>query len=411
MGSCTNSYKNGVDYSDFPDKDVPIYDDAVVFEFEVDENEFELSYGTTDDIDDIIEFYQDEFEDEDYNIIEEVADKDEYSVEGYIDDIYFEIEVEEATRDEGDYFDYIVTIDIEFDYADESMNNTEKNAMYIETDDDSITSSQIVDYSQQEYDKYCGTYSLNILKDESGNILYSRDEIEDNWMVQTFPGFYLLETGEIADNTGAITYYGGMWSIEGNHVILGTWEYPEKFTIEDNYLVYQEDIETYLIYMEDNAKLNDIEKLYGYYEKSSLFDYCYPVGKIQSAEALEDYIYLINETSNGNFGIQDVQDRKKGLKTIVIKPDSIELTSDEETYLIKGATLSSNNGDSTMVDIFLPSGLKIYMLNPDGANTGLDYVTKGLYDFKSLSELNEGFTMNVYIEGDTILLGYEIYQP
>ncbi len=111
--ACKNAYKNGVDYSDFPDKDIPIYDDAVVFEFEDDENEFELSYGTTDDIDDIIELYQDEFEDEDYNIIEEVADKDEYSVEGYIDDIYFEIEVEEATRDEREYFDYIVTITTE----------------------------------------------------------------------------------------------------------------------------------------------------------------------------------------------------------------------------------------------------------------------------------------------------------
>jgi hypothetical protein len=194
-------------------------------------------------------------------------------------------------------------------------------------------------------------------------------------------------------------------------VILDSWEYPEKFTVEDNYLVYEEDIETYLIYMEDNTKLSDIEKLYGYYEKYPLFDYCYPVGKIQSAEALEDYIYLINETTNGDFGIQDVLECKKGLKTIIIKPDSIELTSDEETYLIKGATLLSNEEDSAMVDIFLPSGLKIYMLNPDGADKGFDYITKGLFDFKSLSELNEGFTMNVYIEGDTILLGYEIYQP
>jgi Leucine-rich repeat (LRR) protein len=111
--SCVNTYKRGVDYSDFPDKDIPIYDDAVVYYFESDDEESELSYGTTDDIDDIVEFYQDEFDDSDYIITKEKEDKDEYEIEGYIGNTHFEIEAEEARRDEGEYFDYVVTISIE----------------------------------------------------------------------------------------------------------------------------------------------------------------------------------------------------------------------------------------------------------------------------------------------------------
>ncbi len=130
MTSCVNVYKKGVEYPDFPEKDIPIYDDAVVFEYEGDEDESEITYGTTDDIDDIIEFYQDEFDDEDYVIVEEEQAKDEYKVEGYVDDIHFEIEVEEASKEEEEYFEYIVNISS--DYVDDKEVEEARAALYSE---------------------------------------------------------------------------------------------------------------------------------------------------------------------------------------------------------------------------------------------------------------------------------------
>jgi predicted small secreted protein len=150
MTSCVNTYKRGVDYSDFPDRDIPIYDDAVVYYFESDDEESELSYGTTDDIDDIVEFYQDEFDDSDYIITKEKEDKDEYEIEGYIGNTHFEIEAEEARRDEEKYFDYVVTISTEpFE---------EEKSEYDETDNDIDNTSSLNLTDEQE-----------MIKDDAGD--------------------------------------------------------------------------------------------------------------------------------------------------------------------------------------------------------------------------------------------------
>ncbi len=63
-------YKDGVKLDrDYPEDELPIYDDAIVYECEDDKDEITVNYGTEDDIDDVIDFYQDFFEDE--NIIVE----------------------------------------------------------------------------------------------------------------------------------------------------------------------------------------------------------------------------------------------------------------------------------------------------------------------------------------------------
>lgn len=117
MTSCfflNNPYRRGVEYPDFPDRDLDIYDDAIVFKYDGDEDESEIEYGINDDVDDVAEFYQELFEDDDYIIMEEnTSDKDEYYVRGYIDDIYFEISAEEASGETKDYFETVVEITTE----------------------------------------------------------------------------------------------------------------------------------------------------------------------------------------------------------------------------------------------------------------------------------------------------------
>lgn len=148
--SCANIYKNGVDYNGFPKRDIPIYDDGVVFSYEGDNYEHELIYGTEDSIDDIVEFYQAEFEDAEYMIVKEKIEDDEYYIEGVVDDIRFEIEAEKAKHEEKDYFDTIVEIKVE--KVDENADNLESYDEDETTPSDDIESEAIpvVEYLPME---------------------------------------------------------------------------------------------------------------------------------------------------------------------------------------------------------------------------------------------------------------------
>lgn len=124
-GCMPSIYIQGVDYSDYPDRKVPVYDDAVVYSFDGDKNVCEIEYGTNGKIDDISEFYREEFEDEDYTILNISDEKDdEFHAEGYIDDIYFEIKAEEASGEPEDYFESTVTVKIE-EYTSEEIEQSE----------------------------------------------------------------------------------------------------------------------------------------------------------------------------------------------------------------------------------------------------------------------------------------------
>ena len=146
-------YKTGVEYPDFPDCDVELYDDAIVFEYDGDDEENEITYGITDDVEDVMEFYQELFEDEDYVILDEEADDDdEYKVEGYIDDIYFEIEAEEADGDAEKYFDTTVNIKTEEMDDDDSRYLDEVEVeIIIEEADEPIEEESIVIFQNQTY--------------------------------------------------------------------------------------------------------------------------------------------------------------------------------------------------------------------------------------------------------------------
>ncbi len=100
-GCVPAQYKEGVDVSkDYPDDNLPIYNEAIVFEYEIDDDDFiELSYGSEDDVNDVADYYNELFdENEDAFIIREIkTDDDSYYAEGIIIDdvVKFEIEVEE----------------------------------------------------------------------------------------------------------------------------------------------------------------------------------------------------------------------------------------------------------------------------------------------------------------------------
>ncbi len=180
--SCRNVYKKGVDYSEFPKKDVPIYDEAVVFEFEGGKDEMNLSYGTIDDIDDVIEFYQDEFDDSDYIILNEAEGKDEYLIEGYTSDIRFEIHAEEANSRLEEYYDTVVEINVVFG-EEFNLQNYEKAL-----------------YSREIYNEL--NYEIDIVVEQ-----YLDDT---NYFPMENKEVVLSEVMQIAENKfnqGTVTYY------------------------------------------------------------------------------------------------------------------------------------------------------------------------------------------------------------
>jgi len=111
-----DEYVDGVRVArDYPDDSLPIYDDAIVYAYEEDEDTIELSYGTEDDVSDIADFYEDIFDSGDLNVEESEDDKDSYYAKGTGDGFVFEINVEEASgKYEERAFAATATVEIEF---------------------------------------------------------------------------------------------------------------------------------------------------------------------------------------------------------------------------------------------------------------------------------------------------------
>ena len=94
-------YTEGIKYDrDFPDNDIEIYDGATVFESQKLFDEIVLTMGTEDDLDDVMDFYKEFFEDNSITLTEERDERDEYYAHGFYEGYEFKIEVEEA---DGEY--------------------------------------------------------------------------------------------------------------------------------------------------------------------------------------------------------------------------------------------------------------------------------------------------------------------
>ncbi|MEX1376887.1 MAG: hypothetical protein AB1Z23_05335 [Eubacteriales bacterium] len=114
-GCIPSEYTKGIDAKDYPEKDMPVYDDAIIFEYDADDEEANITYGTEDKLDDVIEFYQDYFDDEGISLDGESEEDDEYTAKGFFEDFVFEITAGEAKgKYEEKLFKTVVEVSIEF---------------------------------------------------------------------------------------------------------------------------------------------------------------------------------------------------------------------------------------------------------------------------------------------------------
>ena len=103
LNKVPQKYTEGIKYDkDFPDDELEIYDGAIVFENASYFGDIILFCATTDDIDDIVDFYKDFYEDNEIELIEEKEDRNEYYSSFESGGYLLKIQVNEA---EGEYIE------------------------------------------------------------------------------------------------------------------------------------------------------------------------------------------------------------------------------------------------------------------------------------------------------------------
>ena len=119
--SCAPSnYQKGVNYDGYPDSNVPVYPDAVVFEYNASEDGSEVSikFGTHDDIDDIADFYQTFFTEQAVATNTQEGFFGSYIISGNNHNgMQFIIEIYSAGRELKRYYKTITEITIDYNHS------------------------------------------------------------------------------------------------------------------------------------------------------------------------------------------------------------------------------------------------------------------------------------------------------
>jgi hypothetical protein len=116
VGCVPSKYIRGVDTNDYLDDIIPIEKSMTAFELDIsrDEDEYELKAGTKKDVDEMIEFYQEFFEEEEIGPSEE-EERRGYVATGFYEGYRFTLEISEPSESPEDtLFNTVVHITLEY---------------------------------------------------------------------------------------------------------------------------------------------------------------------------------------------------------------------------------------------------------------------------------------------------------
>ena len=99
---------------DYPEDELPLYDDAFVYESDGDDESVTIRYASKDDIDDVVDFYKDLFENNSITLDKETDRSSRYTAEGLYSGFKFEVVISEAGDEYAGDFKTLVRVDIEF---------------------------------------------------------------------------------------------------------------------------------------------------------------------------------------------------------------------------------------------------------------------------------------------------------
>jgi len=219
-------YTDGVKLSrDYPDDELPIYDDAVVYECDDDDDEITLSFGTEDDMDDVIEFYEEVF-DEGNILISEIDDgRKSYEASGVGSGYKFELEIKEA---KGDYeervFSAVAEIKIEFSKIASKDKNDYKIGILMPTrelrrwvNDGNLLKQELeaegyevsLEYANNDYDTQI-TQIENMISEEFDVLIIAPVygfELNDVLGEAVYEGIYIISYDRLITDTEYVDYY------------------------------------------------------------------------------------------------------------------------------------------------------------------------------------------------------------
>ena len=111
-----DEYTRGVRLdSAYPEDDLPIMDDAVIFFCDADDDTVSVEYGVEDELDDVADFYKDHFDDNDIVPDDESDKSSRYTAQGSYKDFVFKIRAGAPSGTfEEKLFETVVKIEIEF---------------------------------------------------------------------------------------------------------------------------------------------------------------------------------------------------------------------------------------------------------------------------------------------------------
>ncbi len=153
-----DEYTDGVKLDrDYPEDDMPIMDDAIVYYSDGDDESITIKYGVSDDLDDVVDFYKDHFEDNDIVLDDESDRSTRYNAEGSYKDFMFDVKVTKAS---GEYEEKVfeTTVKIQIEFMEEPIST-------VEIDQDSLEDDIIGFWRQESSDNEAGvatTYDLGI---------------------------------------------------------------------------------------------------------------------------------------------------------------------------------------------------------------------------------------------------------
>lgn len=205
-GCIPSAFLKGVEFDNYPERDLPVYDGAIVFEYEDDDDEVTIKYGTEDDVDDVIEFYQDFFDDEGITLSDEEQDDDEYSAAGFYEDFDFQIEVEEAKgENEEKVFSVVVEVAINL-LSDEEIE--ERQGGNLEKDMLGFWQMVSVEYDGTEEDMFEYGFAMEFMADGTMDmyVFYSSEEMTGNaWSIDEDGNITYDDPTMLSTTTGTVT--------------------------------------------------------------------------------------------------------------------------------------------------------------------------------------------------------------
>jgi len=185
LSGCSSKYKEGVDIpKGYPDV-LEIYDDAIVFEVAEEDDEIKITYGTEDDLDDVVDFYMDAIVESLHLILNDWDEgRDDYIFGGVGSSYDFIIEIEKAEDREARFFDTVVEIEIAFvDEKIDLMEDLQGNWLLVGLD--GVVTSEI--------QRHCMYYKI----DENSYEFYENAKSE---LAETY--VFFLEDNQIVTKSG-----------------------------------------------------------------------------------------------------------------------------------------------------------------------------------------------------------------